>query len=126
VSIRYALPFGVEQALAVSGTRVHRQIKTSPQSRLRLVRGLASFVALTMIGLGLLAITTQHYFGRTTKFGGAEVSLDGQSATLMGLLYILLGLFPLALWFRTPRTAVWFASVCAVAFLALLAVMLYG
>jgi hypothetical protein len=102
------------------------QSKNSRRSHLRLVRWLTSLIALVMIGLGRWSIATQHYFGRTTKFGGAEVSLDGQPATLIGLLYILLGVLPLALWFRTPRAAVWCASVCAVAFLALLAAVLYG
>ena len=93
---------------------------------LRLARWLTSFIALVMIGLGLWSIASQHYFGRTTKFGGAEVSLDGQPAVLMGLLYISLGVLPLALWFRTPRAAAWWASVCAAAFFALLVAVLDG
>ena len=93
---------------------------------LRLARWLTSFIALVMIGLGLWSIASQHYFGRTTKFGGAEVSLDGQPAVLMGLLYISLGVLPLAVWFRTLREAAWWASVCTVAFFALLAALLYG
>lgn len=98
-----------------------------PQSSdLRLVRWLTSLIASVMVGLGLWSIASQHYFGRTTKLGGAEVSLNGQPAVLMGLLYISLGLLPLSLWFRTARTAAWWASLCAVAFLVSLAAVLYG
>lgn len=100
--------------------------KASIRTDLRVVRWLGLLIAFAMICLGLWTIASQHYFGRTTKFGGAEVSLDGQSAVLMGLLYIALGALPLALWFRTAQVAVWWASACAVAFLALLAAMLYG
>lgn len=102
------------------------ETKKTSQSNLRLARWLSSLIAFAMIGLGLWSIASQHYFGRTTKFGGAEVSLDGQPAVLMGLLYILLGALPLAFWFRTPRAAARWASVCVLAFLALLAVVLYG
>lgn len=102
------------------------QNKLPRPSHLRLVRWLTAIVALVMIGLGLWSIAGQHYFGRTTKYGGAEISLDGQPATLIGLLYISLGALPLALWFRTPRAAVWWASACAAAFFALLAALLYG
>jgi hypothetical protein len=102
------------------------ETKVPPRSDLRLVRWLGSLVAFAMISLGLWSIASQHYFGRTTKFGGAEVSLDGQPAVLMGLLYIALGALPLALWFRTARIAVWWASACVVAFLALLGAVLYG
>jgi hypothetical protein len=93
---------------------------------LRLLRWVSSLIASAMIGLGLWSIATQHYFGRTTKFGGADVSLDGQPAVLMGLLFISLGALPLAFWFRTPSTAARWAAVCALAFLALLAAVLYG
>jgi hypothetical protein len=96
------------------------------RSDLRLVRWLGSLVAFAMISLGLWSIASQHYFGRTTKFGGAEILLEGQPAVLMGLLYISLGAMPLAFWFRAAQTAVWWVSACAVAFLALLAAVLYG
>ena len=100
--------------------------KKPPRPDLHFLRWLISLIALVMIGLGLWSIASQHYFGRTTKYGGAEVSLDGQPAVLMGLLYISLGLLPLAMWFRTPRAAAWWGSVCALAFFALLAAILYG
>ena len=100
--------------------------KKPPRPDLRFLRWLISLIALVMIGLGLWSIASQHYFGRTTKYGGAEVLLDGQPAVLMGLLYISLGVLPLAVWFRTPRAAAWWASVCAVAFFALLAALLCG
>ena len=83
-------------------------------------------MALAMVGLGLWSIASQHYFGRTTKYGGAEVSLDGQRAVCIGLLYISLGLLPLGVWLRTPRAAAWWGTGCALAFFALLAAVVYG
>ena len=99
--------------------------KNPSRPDLRFLRWIALLIALVMIGLGLWSIASQHYFGSTTKYGGVEVSLDGQPAVLMGLLYISLGLIPLAVWFRTPRAAAWWGSVCALAFFALLAALLY-
>ena len=100
--------------------------KKPARSDLRFLRWMTLLMALTMIGLGVWSIVSQHYFGRTTKLGGAEVSLDGQPAALMGLLYISVGLIPLAAWFDSPRAAGWWGSVCALAFFALLAAILYG
>ena len=93
---------------------------------MRLPRWLAAVFALSMIGLGMWSILSEHYFGRTDKLGGAEVTLDGQAAVLMGLLYISLGLLPLGLWFRSPGAAAWWASLCSVAFLGLLLASIYG
>jgi hypothetical protein len=67
-----------------------------------------SLVSLTLVGLGVMTILTGHYYGSTSKLGGAEISLDGPPATAMGFSTVLFGLFPLALWFRTKRPAmVW-------------------
>ena len=99
--------------------------KDWPRSHLQPARWLASLISVVMIGIGLWSIGAEHYFGRTSKLGGAEISVDGQPATVIGLLYILLGVLPLALWLRTPRAALWCASICAALFLALLATFLY-
>jgi hypothetical protein len=59
-----------------------------------------------------MTVLTGHYYGRTSKLGGAEVSLDGPAATAMGVSTILFGLFPLALWFRAKRPAISWAIAC--------------
>lgn len=99
---------------------------TPPRPDLRVARWLSTAIASSLIGLGSWALVGQHYFGRTSKFGGAEVSLDGEPAVLMGLLYISLGLLPLAIWFRTPRAAAWWGTACAVAVFGCLSALLYG
>jgi hypothetical protein len=78
-------------------------------------RLLMSLISLTLVGLGVTTILTGHYYGRTSKLGGAEVSLDGPAATAMGISTVLLGLFPLALWFRTKRPAMVWAIACVLA-----------
>lgn len=80
--------------------------------QLLLPRLMASLISLTLIGLGVMAILTEHYYGRTTKSGGAEVSLDGASAIAMGWSVVLFGLFPLALWLPSKRPAIWCMVAC--------------
>ena len=78
-------------------------------------RLLASLISATFVGRGVMAILTRHYYGTTSKLGGAEVSLDGPPATAMGFSIVLFGLFPLALWFRTKRAAIVWVVACFVA-----------
>jgi hypothetical protein len=78
-------------------------------------RLLMSLISLTIVGLGVMAIVSGHYYGRTSKLGGGEISLDGPSATVMGLSTVLFGLFPLAFWFRTKRPAIVWAVACLIA-----------
>ena len=92
---------------------------------LRFVHWFVLIIALVMIGLGSWSITSQHYLGSTAKYGGVEVSLNGRPAVLVGLLYVSLGLLPLAVWFRTPHAAAWWGSFFGAAFFALLTVLLY-
>lgn len=82
---------------------------------LLVARLLVSLISITLIGLGVMAIVTRHYYGSTNKLGGAEVSLDGPPATAMGFSLALFGLFPLALWFSTKRAALVWAIACFVA-----------
>jgi hypothetical protein len=89
-------------------------------------RILASLMALAMGVMGGHAIFSGYYYGSTAKLGGAEVELAGTDAQLMGLLYLLLGAMASAVWFRTPRAAALWASMCAVALLVLLTSWLYG
>jgi hypothetical protein len=88
----------------------------SARSRELLVpRLLASLISLTLVGLGVMAMVTGHYYGRTSKLGGAEISLDGPAATAMGFSEVLVGLIPLAFWFRTRRAAMVWTVACLVA-----------
>lgn len=82
---------------------------------LLLPRLLASLISVTFVGLGVMTIVTAHYYGRTSKLGGAEVTLDGPAATAMGYSTVLFGLFPLALWFRAARPRAAWAAGCFVA-----------
>jgi hypothetical protein len=74
-----------------------------------------SLLSLTLIGLGVMTILTGHYYGRTSKLGGAANSLDGPAATAMGFSEVLFGLLPLAFWFRGKRPRVAWAVVCLIA-----------
>ena len=78
-------------------------------------RLLMSLLSLTLVGLGVMTILTGHYYGRTSKLGGAENSLDGPAATAMGFSEVLFGLFPLAFWFHTKRPRIAWAVVWLIA-----------
>lgn len=82
---------------------------------LLLPRLLMSLISITLVGLGVMAILTRHYYGRTSKLGGAEISLDGAPATAMGFSLVLFGLFPLALWFPAKRPAIVWVVACLIA-----------
>jgi hypothetical protein len=88
----------------------------NPRARELLVpRLVMSLLSLTLIGLGVMTILTGHYYGRTSKLGGAENSLDGPAATAMGFSEVLFGLLPLAFWFRSKRPRIAWAVVCLIA-----------
>jgi hypothetical protein len=74
-----------------------------------------SLFSLTLVGLGFMTIFTGHYYGRTSKLGGAEISLDGPAATAVGFSEVLFGLFPLAFWFSTKRPRIAWAVACLIA-----------
>ena len=78
-------------------------------------RLLMSLLSLALVGLGVMTILTGHYYGRTSKLGGAEISLDGPAATAMGFSEVLFGLFPLAFWFHTKRPRIAWAVACLIA-----------
>lgn len=82
---------------------------------LLLPRLLASLISLALVGLGVMTILTRQYDGRTSKLGGAEVSLDGPAATAMGVSTALLGLLPLAFWFQAKRPRIVWAAACLIA-----------
>lgn len=81
---------------------------------LRLGRMLVSLISLTFVLLGLMAIVTEYYYGRTTKLGGAEVTLYGNQAVVAGTCMMVFGLSPLALWAKTPKMAGVWASGCII------------
>lgn len=84
----------------------------SRSKEMLLPRLLMSLISLTMVSLGIMAVLTQSYYGRTSKLGGAEVSLNGGPAVAMGLATIFFGLLPLALWFPSKRPALAWALAC--------------
>lgn len=93
----------------------------SPASNRLLARVLATLIALVFTGLGVMAVVTGHYDGRSSRWG-SEVALDGGPALFMGLALVAMGLFPLGIWFRTRRQALIWVLLCfavaAAAFLA--------
>ena len=74
-----------------------------------------SLISLTFVGLGVMTIVTGHYYGSTNKLGGAKVSLDGPPAIAMGVSTVLVGLFPLALWFRAKWARIVWIVACFIA-----------
>ena len=102
-------------------------VGTGPGSQEMLVpRLLATLISLTIVALGLMAVFTQHYYGRTSKLGGAEVSLDGAAAVGMGVATVFLGLLPLAFWFPNKRPALVWAVVCIFAAAVAFYISIYG
>lgn len=88
------------------------ELRAKRSRDLLLFRLLLSLISLMLIGLGVLAISTDHYYGSTSKYGGHEVVLDGASATAMGIAIVLFGLFPLAAWFKTRRWVITWSVAC--------------
>jgi hypothetical protein len=84
------------------------------QEDLFVARLLVTLISVVIVGLGIFSICTEHYYGRTSKLGGAEVILDGARAVKVGIGYCIFGLAPLSLWFKTPKAAGLFAGVCLV------------
>lgn len=102
-------------ATEVARLRAEPSTRTSTGTRTRellLARLLASVVSVAIVGLGIMDIWTRHYYGRTTKLRGAEVTVDGGPAVAMGVCTVLFGLFPLALWFRDRRPAIAWMMLC--------------
>ena len=79
-----------------------------------LVKTLAAFISLFMLSYGAFIINSQHYYGYTSKNGGAQVSADGIDAMLIGIAIILISLSPMALWAKSGKIAGIWASICMV------------
>jgi hypothetical protein len=100
--------------------------KERSSKELLVPRLLASLISLTVVGLGIMAVLTQHYYGRTSKLGSAEVSLDGAAAVGMGVATVFLGLVPLALWFPSKRPALAWAVASISAAAVCFCISIYG
>ncbi|MEQ1488567.1 MAG: hypothetical protein ABL920_08730, partial [Methylotenera sp.] len=59
-------------------------------------------------------IITEHYYGYTSKLGGAEVTADGFEAIVIGIATIILGLTPMSLWAKSGKAAGFWAGTCMV------------
>jgi hypothetical protein len=88
------------------------------------VRALFTLISAVCVGLGTLAILTEVHTGSTRRQG--MVTLEGEAAVAMGVMMVVLGLLPLAIWARTPTQAKWWIGLCMAAFAVLLVRMLMG
>lgn len=74
------------------------------------VKLLATLISAVFVGLGALSIITEYHVGRS-RYSGLVVR-EGEDAILMGVVQILIGMFPLAFWMPGKRSAAWFAGTC--------------
>jgi hypothetical protein len=79
-----------------------------------LAKWLAAGMSAFMCAYGIFIITTQHYYGHTSKLGGAEVSADGSEAIVIGIATIILGLTPMSLWAKSGQAAGLWAAACMI------------
>lgn len=79
-----------------------------------LAKWLAAGMSAFMFAYGIFIITTQHYYGHTSKFGGAEVNADGLEAIMLGIATIIIGLTPMALWAKSGKAAGFWAGSCMI------------
>ena len=87
----------------------NQQKKISPFAKW-LAAGMTAF----MFAYGTFIIATQHYYGRTNKYGGAEVSVDGCQAVIVGVAIIVIGLTPMCLWMKSGKAAGFWAGTCMI------------
>lgn len=83
-------------------------------------RFLFSLISLVLVGMGILIIFTERYYGYSSKFGGSEVLVEGSGAVVMGAGVIVFGLFPMSIWAKTGKRAALWASFCMVLGLVML------
>jgi hypothetical protein len=79
-----------------------------------LAKWLAAGMSAFMFAFGVFIIITKHYYGYTSKYGGAEVSADGLDAIVLGIATIILGLTPMSLWARSGKAAGIWAGTCMI------------
>lgn len=85
-----------------------------------LAKWLAAGLSAFMFAYGVFVITTEHYYGRTSKLGGAEFSADGLQAIIIGIGIVVMGLLPMSLWAKSAKAAGIWAAACLVAGLVLI------
>lgn len=83
-------------------------------------RLLSSCISLAVCAYGIFIIMNEHYYGRTTKLGGAEVSVDGIQTLFIGVGIIMIGLIPMSFWAKTPKIAGWWAASMLIAGVSLM------
>lgn len=86
---------------------------TDNPNRLLIPRLLASLLSLFIIGIGLKAVLSAHYFARSGRLG-MEITVDGPPAIVMGIGLIFWGLIPLTLWFSSRRSRVVWLLLCII------------
>ena len=79
-----------------------------------LAKWLTALISALMLAYGVFIITTSHYYGYSSKLGGAEVSADGLQAVMIGIGMIFLGLTPMALWAKSGKAAGIWAGSCMI------------
>lgn len=67
-----------------------------------------------MLAYGVFIMTTEQYYGYTSKLGGAEVSVVGSQAVLIGVAIIIIGLTPMCLWAKSATGAGFWAGICMI------------
>ncbi len=86
---------------------------------------LAAGISAWMFAYGVFIIATRHYYGHTSKLGGAEVSADGFQAMMFGVAIILIGLTPMSLWAGSGKAAGVWAGTCMITGLLFFLVPVY-
>jgi hypothetical protein len=84
---------------------------------LLVLRLLFSLISLVVVGIGVMAILTEHYYGVSTRHGYKEITLDGTKAIQMGLTIVLLGLLPMGVWWSTRKQVLVWCVACVALFL---------
>ena len=105
---------------------MNQRIARDSKRDLRQARIGGSIISAVLISLGVWSMVSRTYAGHTSKLGGANIFLSGDPAIAAGTMLVALGLFPLASWFRSGGAAGWWASICPVAFVVLLLVVVRG
>jgi hypothetical protein len=82
----------------------------------RTLRVLLSAISLVIVGMGAMAIWSEHYYGVSTKHGNVSIVLDGAPAIRMGLTLVLLGLVPMGVWWNTTKAVLAWSIAFAIAF----------
>ena len=90
------------------------QTKNQTKKISSVAKWLAFGMSTFMLAYGIFIIATQHYYGRTNQYGGAEVSAEGWQAIIMGVAIIVIGLTPMCLWMKSGKIAGFWAGTCMI------------